>query len=458
MSDFAIQCQWKSALHEAPEIRETSAMLKILLGNTAITRNEDVWSQTVSDDVRLSAYPLAMWFAAAWWRLRWEPLPASTPSHAWRMAHELAASGHGYLWPRMLFASDGEIMQAWAVQSAPDTTAAIRYLLSTTHTFSSADFEYTVDTFIDSVIARLNAVGIETTALHELWQEVIAERNNPEVAAYRRLEAMLGFDPDECPELLHNRFSSLVPQAGADAIAEIAPLCATSDPGKKLDEIVEFSKSAGLDGRIELRIQENSAGYSQPWQRGKVLAQQTREHAGLGNTPVGNAVLCDLLGISQDQAINIPVSRLRPLGMAIRRDGDDRMTFLLSKSHSNWCGRRFELARLLGDHLIYDAENVWLPATKAKTARQKTQRAFAAELLCPIDVLKEYLDGDFSDDAMEDVAESFGVSTKVVETQLVNHQLLPSTVLGEGECLDFPYALSSGSNRGYSAGCLVAYP
>jgi hypothetical protein len=41
------------------------------------------------------------------------------------------------------------------------------------------------------------------------------------------------------------------------------------------------------------------------------------------------------------------------------------------------------------------------------TARQKFQRAFAAEFLCPINSLVEYLSEDFSDTALEDAALRF---------------------------------------------------
>jgi hypothetical protein len=97
-------------LHEAPEVRHTAAMLRIVVGNDVVTRNEDEWAQTVREEVRLSAYPLALWLASSWWRLRWEPLSISRsiPGQSWRMAHEMSAAGYGYVWPRMLFAFDGE--------------------------------------------------------------------------------------------------------------------------------------------------------------------------------------------------------------------------------------------------------------------------------------------------------------------------------------------------------------
>jgi len=54
-------------------------------------------------------------------------------------------------------------------------------------------------------------------------------------------------------------------------------------------------------------------------------------------------------------------------------------------------GRRFALARLVGDHLYAHAADRVLPATDAGTARQKFQRAFAQALLCPFDTLRERL-------------------------------------------------------------------
>jgi Zn-dependent peptidase ImmA (M78 family) len=66
----------------------------------------------------------------------------------------------------------------------------------------------------------------------------------------------------------------------------------------------------------------------------------------------------------------------------------------------------------------------WLPVTDIATARQKMQRAFAAEFLCPIDTLLEHLGGDYSQDRMEEVAAHFEVSGLAVHTHLVNNGIL----------------------------------
>ena len=88
-------------------------------------------------------------------------------------------------------------------------------------------------------------------------------------------------------------------------------------------------------------------------------------------------------------------------------------------------GRRFELARLIGDRLLGASAN-WLgeplsPATRAYSFRQRAQRAFAAELLSPFAAVEEMLAGDYSEDLQRDVAEHFGVSERTIRTQLLNH-------------------------------------
>jgi hypothetical protein len=90
---------------------------------------------------------------------------------------------------------------------------------------------------------------------------------------------------------------------------------------------------------------------------------------------------------------------------------------------SKWkTGRRFELARILGDQIAGATEGRLWPVTRAFTYRQKVQRAFAAELLSPFDVVDAMLDGDYSDEQQQEVAEHFEVSPLTIRTLLVNHR------------------------------------
>lgn len=440
-STFAIHRQWESALHESPEVRHTVAALRIVVGRDVITRNEDEWAQTVRDDVRLSAYPLALWLASSWWRLRWEPLPKAVPDRSWRMAHELVAAGYGYVWPRMVFASDGEVVNVWAAPSRPDSRAVVHYLTQSFHAVAALDFERTVDEFINGVLARLDAGGIGRTALHDLWKEIIEERQEASLTVQRRLEALLGFDPDEPPEGLLNAFESLIPRAGLCAVDEIAPVCASANPAGMLKQVLFAADAEGLKGRIVLPRETLDSATTLPgpgWRKGRELARRLRRSLGLNGGAVPDGVLCGLLGLATERAMDLRGAARPVLAMAVREKAGEELKFVLRKRNRH--GRRFELARFLCDYVIAGQADHWLPVSDAKTSRQRTQRAFAAEFLCPLEALEAFMAGDFSMDAVEEAAERFEVGPAAVQAQLVNNGLLPSQVLTEyGGGVDLPY-------------------
>lgn len=437
MTDLLIEHQWISARHEPPEIGQTSAMLGIKLGPDVVTRHEDQWSRTIRDEVRLSAYPLALWFASSWWRMRWESLPSGVPGHSWRMAHEMAAVGHGFIWPRMLFAADGESMHVWTMQSA---SGAVRYLVDAYRAIPFASFERTADVFIEAVIARLDAMQIGPTLLHELWTEVCDERRDEGLSAHRRLEAMLGFDPDDCPATLIEAVQQLATEAGESATDEIAAVCGAGNAASNFQAVLAQARGKGMSGQIVLpRMQQAATEAFQPaWARGAALARKARARLGLSSA-LDDKRLCELASLSEHRAFEEAGIEPPLLGMAIREAGSATINFLPRRRHR--LGRRFELARLLGDYLVADDSDRWLPVTDAKTVRQKFQRAFAAEFLCPIAALLDLLGGDFSSEAMDDAAEHFGVSGLAVKSQLVNHGHMPGTVLDDYRpAAGFPYA------------------
>ena len=106
-----------------------------------------------------------------------------------------------------------------------------------------------------------------------------------------------------------------------------------------------------------------------------------------------------------------------------------RLSFMLTDGgrsrlalRSKWeTGRRFGLARLLGDHLLAVGEPL-LPATRAYTYRQKAQRAFAAELLSPYEAVVEFLGADRSEERCNEAAALFNVSPRAIGTLLVNNE------------------------------------
>lgn len=128
-----------------------------------------------------------------------------------------------------------------------------------------------------------------------------------------------------------------------------------------------------------------------------------------------------LLRISADDLKEKP-SVDGSMGLAVRTG---RWGSEVAFSKKNRPARRFEAARFIADYLSAAGSDRWLPITDAATARQKLQRAFAAEFLCPIDSLRSYLGDEFLPQDFEDAAEYFGISETAIKSHLANHYLIP---------------------------------
>ena len=114
--------------------------------------------------------------------------------------------------------------------------------------------------------------------------------------------------------------------------------------------------------------------------------------------------------------------RSLPYGLRLRgASGNDNRIALRSRwSHS----RRFALCRSLGD-IIWSGNDALGPLSAAKSGRQKFQRAFAQEFLCPFDDLRSYIpDETPTDDDIHGAARHFHVSERLIQTTLVNHNVI----------------------------------
>jgi hypothetical protein len=430
MADLSIELKWLPPYQGTEEIRRTSATIQIRFGDENATRFEDEWSQSVQEGARVSAYPLAIWLASSWWRIRWEPLPSrirltqdELPADvSWRMSHELPAAGYGFIWPQLTFASDGESIRVSCRRSLALSNEPVRYLSEFEVVVSAREFERGIDNFMDLVLRRLDTLG--NTELHVLWSEVLAERADPDQSTARRVEARLGYDADEAPPGVVERLLSLAFEAGANAADEIAPVCAGSDPMGTLKEVIELASRPGIPGRVSIPTHTGPPNETAPWQRARYLASAVRRSLGLGAEPLNDETLAGLLQISpNDLSANQSVHA--PMGLAVRTGSDQDLKLLFHKR--NKPARRFEAARFIGDYLSAEGTDRWFPITDAATARQKLQRAFAAEFLCPIASLRLYLGNEFLPEAFEDAAEYFGISEMAIKSHLANHHLIPRT-------------------------------
>lgn len=447
MTNFKFTHDWLAVGSDAPEYSQTTAMLALHVGNVNLMQNEDLWSRTIRESVLVSAYPLAMWLASSWWRLNWEPLPAHgvRPAVDWRMAHEVGAANHGFVWPQIIFASDSEVMQIWAAASSALSQQSVRYLngLDAPASIELADFRRGVEDFIDAMLNRLGAVNLPDTDLSHLWKLIQEDRADPQSAKYRQLEAKMGYDPDECPEELMQKALELDRQIGSAALSELAPIYGRPTAQAPLAAIENIAASPGLLGTpTDPRpIYTITTAKGAPWQRAVAAAEAVRNALGNMDGLIDNTKLYDLLGLTAASVEQWSPTGRSDAGIAVPST-KNQYKFIPRKRHPE--AKRFELARFLGDFLLTeDTRGEWLASTDLATARQKYQRAFAAELLCPISALQAFLQGDYSDPGIEDAATYFQVSQTTVNSLLANNGLIPAPFAVDYSESRLPYQLGA---------------
>ena len=441
MADLRFDIEWLSYPDEDPKVGETTAQLKIHVDGFCLTRNEDLWSRTVRDSVVVSLYPLALWFASSWWRLNHEILPVDGgigPGHDWRMRHEPAAANGGFVWPSLILAPDRDEMQIWAQPSQDQMQTSVKYLngLCAVCTVPKQQFVHEVDQFIDQVIARLHETGQRDSELTQLWALIQEDRDNPKEDQKRRIEAKLGFDPEDCPAPLMSQAIALEKRVGGSSFSELAGAYA-GQAGNGIDAMNRLVESSGIVGKPEIPDISTGCNEPEPWKRALSAAQELRRRISVPEDAIPNTVLYGLLGLSKRDVESWSPAGCTKASVAEPSD-KSAMKFIPRKTHP--VARRFELARFIADYTRskkHDPES-WLVTADLSTARQKFQRAFAAEFLCPTKYLFRFLGGDFSESAVEDAAYHFSVSERTVESKLMNSGYL----LQPSPETDLPYDLA----------------
>jgi len=373
----------------------------------SLTSGFDTFIEAYREGPLVSGYHAAEWLAWNWWRLRWEGRSAAPD---WNLAHKMTSIGEGYVWPNITIFSDGVRTALIAAASSPDAKP-FRYAGANAAIVPSGEFETAVDAFIPKILARLGTQAVEDSNLQQLWADVLAERADTEVAKRRRLEAFLGRDPDSVEDDAIERLLADREKLGEPALAELAAEAAQRGPDAVVlsaDRIVSIIEAKGFrssprDG-VHLDAQHRIAASADvpAWLVGVKAARALREQEGLGQEPIGNKRLAEMTGADPRALTDITAAGAE-LSFAFDRGPNEKGLVLRSKWQT---GRRFDLARLLGDRVIYAGGGLH-PATRAATYRQKAQRSFAAEFLSPFDVVDDMLGGDYSVENQEEVADRF---------------------------------------------------
>ena len=382
---FSISADWEALEEGSPEERACFGAIAVRLGNLWLSEGHDPFVRRVRKAPLVSAYHLAEWLTWNWWRLRWEPRSHGTD---WGFSHKLASIGAGYVWPNITIFSDGERVAVIAKPSRDQETVGYRYIADGTVVLPVRDFENAIDRFVDQVAGQLDAEGVVGSNLDRLRADLSEERQSADLSRLRKMEALLGADPDEAPagavELLIEDENQLGSSAAAELAAEQGSRgrAVHSRDLFRLAELQGFGASPRDAVRLD-GIQPLSRAQTPAWLVGQRAARAVRDHLGRPDDPLGDAELAQLLGA--DPRV-LEDDRGAPMAFALDQSSNRSAIVLRSR----WkAGRRFELARILGDELAGPHGGRLAPATRSYTYRQKMQRSFAAELLSPFEAVDD---------------------------------------------------------------------
>jgi len=430
MTKLRFDLDWHPTNSGSATLRTTSAFLTMHVDDQVVTYNKNTLSNTLTERVLVSTYPLAMWLAFSWWRLNWEPLPPRRmqphapwqPDAQWRMAHEMGAANEGYVWPHVTFTSDTNMMRIRVAASASANMQSVRYITSVDTLMPLEEFRTGIDTFINTVLSRLSSEGQSGSDLEHLWQLVQEDRNSAEASRYRSIEAALGYDPDEAPGTLMQQAVKLDQEMGGNALVELAPVYGrfgTNDASVILSELHEQSGMLGCPALPQINANLPCTQAEPPWRHAVAAARALRKEIDAQEGKIESKQLLELLGLPESALQHIGSSSRSYSSLGIPQQAN-QYKFIPRKRHP--VARRFELARFIADLIQVQDAPQWLTSTDLYTARQKFQRAFAAEFLCPIEQLSAFFQDDDFD--IDQTATHFDVSPETIRSLLTNNGLL----------------------------------
>jgi hypothetical protein len=337
----------------------------------------------------------------------------------------MASIGGGYVWPRLSIWGEGRRIGLMARSDPSGVVGPVRYVTDALLFISDAEFDKPIDTFLKRAVDE--GLDSDRVALKAQFRALEEERRDPEIAKWRRLEAQLGFDPDEGPEPLLQSLASLVAKYGDSSVEEAIQAHPGHDAVDTLNKEINIASNEGWDCDFSKAVL--GVGHlhvdpiSPPWRGAEEAARRLRKAVGVATGRIDNTILGSLANISQGAFAPAPRhGKDFAYGLRFRPPGSNlsRIVFRYGAPTS----RRFELSRAIGDAVFGNSDSIG-PLARSKTARQKFQRAFAQSLLCPFDELLAYINtSDPTDDDITAAADHFDVSERVVRTTLINKNVM----------------------------------
>lgn len=435
MSALTLKFEWiDPAEARGAELRATWASLEILLDDKiAITRLIDFKSRGVRNSVYMPLYPLAEWLATHWWFLfhEVETLGRST-SGQYDRRHNLRHGAEGFAMPSLVIQPMGEQTRLEWRRVCLDAQNLEFTEFGSVHV-SARELRQTLCDFITAILRRLQEMDIVDTLLEQEWRSI--QEADAEERDFCSAVASLGIDPftlDEGQQQQVLEVSELLPASLRDDFFAAADFLNLKSQARQVVDALRSSRNnrANLMPLKSLKQELASAKRAQgpPWRQGYQFAHDLRQKLNLNGAKLRSlpslARALDLTPRQLEAAILREASLPGSLDAIGATNARQSPGFAISERREE--SIRFAFCRGLFEYLTLP-EGQPLIVTRARSERQKRNRAFAAEFLVPADRLREALPGQVvGNEDIDDLAADFGVSPSVIRHQIDNHGLAHS--------------------------------
>ena len=427
MTEISFVTEWQDGERIAgEELSATFAALRIDVSGEPLTKVLDNRAATIRDSIFVPLYPIAEWLVSNWWFLAHEfenPVKKRTP--AFKRRHSLKTSTDGYALPDLTMTTSGaRTTLRWTAGSSLWTKTD--FLNSGHVTVDTDQFIQDCADFIEKVTRRLVDCDIRSTFLQDEWAAI--QNADDDESKFCAMSAQLGWDPYDLDESQQGQILTLADRLG-ELSGEAFPVINASAPLEDCAAILEAIDAAKPN---ELPLPSLMRSYGKlwnadgrPWKAGYDLAKDTRSHLGLNGQPISDteslasALSQDIGTLERATAPVEPLSRLNLVEGVVTRGSSGCDSFGLEARGD--AGRRFLFCRMLAEAITSRGDAL---VTKGNTERQQRNRAFAAELLAPSAGLSaKIVHSVVDDEQVDELAEEFGVSTRVILHQIENHKI-----------------------------------
>lgn len=413
-----------------PVERRTWCMLGIRIAGRTATR---VWDRVLQQErsfLYVPAFPIVEWIVENWWVLLNEPCPTPEVPRPlgihlpWIKRHCLRCADSALLLPAIYFFNDGRGIGVEWQADRRDTLPHMpgEFVEGNRDHLDSVVTENALGEFVNAVLARVKDLADDRVqAVRATWDAI---RNaDAEEVKFCIAAGRLGIDPYDPAQMSEDLAGFLETGLGDPDQPLVRDLTEAAEPESLAEQwswVQKASDAFHLKPSPASHRIDVPAPTGLPFRHGYQLAARVREKVGLATAQPVSFVL-DVAqrvagaNLETPDKNNVPGRNLRAV-VGWNHDGDiaiigPRPPRRDSQRFLDACGLYHGLFACHSSHRL---------VTRAYTWDQQASRAFAAELLAPRAALTARTSERVDQAVVEQLAQEFVVSTRVIEKQLEN--------------------------------------